>query len=58
MPTYEYKCTYCGEIFEEYVTISKRNELQECKFCRRMTAEKTDKLYPRPFKHGKIEDNN
>lgn len=58
MPTYEYKCEYCGEVFEEYVTLSKRNDEQECHFCHRITAHRTEKLYPRPFKFGPIEDNN
>ena len=31
VPRYYYKCGSCGEIFDSYVGISKRNEMQLCK---------------------------
>ena len=33
MPTYEYKCSDCGEIFEEFQSMSAPH-LTECKFCK------------------------
>jgi len=33
MPTYEYKCSDCGEIFEEFESMS-APRLTECKFCK------------------------
>jgi len=32
MPTYEYKCADCGEIFEEFQSMT-AEALTECKFC-------------------------
>lgn len=68
MPTYEYQCKICGYKFEELVTVSKRNQVQRCPKCVEKnlplgtqvlkSAYRTDRLYPRPFKFGKIEDNN
>lgn len=68
MPTYEYQCNVCGFLFEELVTLSKRNHVQGCPQCVERCAKlkktiiksaiRTDRLYARPFKFGKIEDNN
>lgn len=33
MPTYEYYCECCGEVSEEFATISKRRERIECPVC-------------------------
>ena len=46
MPTYQYKCTTCGLVFEELGNIS--NNSVECIECGEK-ALKTDKLYPGNF---------
>ncbi len=33
MPAYDYKCKSCGNIFEEFRTIEKRNDLSQCPEC-------------------------
>jgi len=33
MPTYDYKCKSCENLFEQFRTIAKRNEPSECPKC-------------------------
>ena len=33
MPTYDYKCSKCEHIFEQFRTIAKRNDPSECPEC-------------------------
>ena len=33
MPAYDYKCTSCENVFEQFRTIAKRNEPSECPEC-------------------------
>ena len=33
MPAYDYKCKSCENVFEEFRTIAKRNEVGECPEC-------------------------
>lgn len=40
MPTYDYKCKSCDELFEKNVKIAQMNEPQECPYCGVSDSEK------------------
>ncbi len=40
MPTYDYKCKSCDELFEKNVKIAQMNDPQECPYCGESDSEK------------------
>lgn len=40
MPIYEYRCTECGEIFEDVRRVSRRDDMADCDHCGRNKAER------------------
>lgn len=40
MPMYEYECQTCGQKFSQFVSLSKRDEAQECPNCGQTKSER------------------
>lgn len=50
MPTYDYECKDCKEVFEKFLSIKKSEEPQECEKC---GSTNTAKMIGKPAAHFK-----